>query len=113
MADKEIIFGTPIDLGITANKIQIRRINLKTDDSGEWQIGVDYDISSPARGESNGVSLIERYMVNAQIKVLRSEIANHLNIDENDVRTTLTLAQTETAVTEIALSKLAVLGLAN
>lgn len=113
MADREIVFGTPIDLGIFSSKIQIRRINLKTDDSGEWQIEVDYNVTSPERGFSEGVSLVERYIINAQIKVSRAEIANHLSMNEDEVRTTLTLAQTEAAVTEIALSKLAILGLAN
>ena len=112
MANRTITLSSAQSLGVEATEIEVRRINLASDDSGTWSIGVEVANTIPARGEDDSVSLTERHMVNAQIKVTRAEIASVASITEEQVRTDLTLAQTETYVTQIALGKLlTVLGL--
>lgn len=107
MANKTIAF-TAANLAVTTDKITVSRINLKPDNSGDWNIGVDFTVTSPVRNAGNDktVSIMERHMLSAVITVGRTEIATAANVTEEDVRTGLTLAQTETYVTQIALSKL-------
>jgi hypothetical protein len=112
MANRTIALSSAQSLGVETAEVEVRRINLASDDSGDWNIGVQLNTTQPERGTDDSVNLTERHMLAAQIKVARAEIASAAGISEDDVRTTLTLVQTETFVTQIALGKLlAVLGL--
>ena len=107
MANKTITFDS-VNIGVTTNKVTVNRINLATNDSGDWNIGVDFNISSPTRNVGNNptVSIAERHMMSSTLTVKRAEIATAADIAEEEVRTTLTLQETETYVTQIALQKL-------
>lgn len=112
MANKIIPLSSSQSLGIETGAIEVNNINLASDDSGQWNIGVSFDVTVPARGEDSSVNVNELHQARARIQVTRTEIAASQGIDEADVRTTLTLDQTETIVTTIALGKLlAVMGL--
>jgi hypothetical protein len=104
MNNIEIALSTPQNLGVTVDKIIVRRVNLKPDLSGEWQIGVDLNTSSPTRVEVEGLSPMERYLVGAQIIVTPEEIAAHAEIELSEVKN-LPLSQIQEHVTAIGLSK--------
>lgn len=107
MANKTIAFDGA-DLGVTTSSVVVSRINLKPDNSGDWNMGVDFAVESPSRNTSKdaSISIIERHMLNATITVKRSEIATAAGVTEEEVRTSLTLNQVETLVTTVALAKL-------
>lgn len=105
MANKTVSF-TSANIGVSTAQATVSRINLKPDGSGDWNIGLDFNVTSPSRNAAKDetVSLMERHLLSASIIVKRAEIA--AAITEEEVRTSLTLDQTETHVTTIALGKL-------
>lgn len=105
MPNKKITFDA-VGLNVTTNTVTVNRINLKPDNSGDWNIGVDFVVSTPSRTTTATVSIMERHIVSSTITVKKSEIAAAANITEEEVRTVLTLSQTETWVTQIAMAKL-------
>lgn len=105
MPNKEIAVLTA-NMNVEVVSVIINRINLKSDDSGEWNIGVDFKVQNPTRSIPASVSFQESHRASAQVKVSRQEVAAAAGISEDLVRTTLTLAQTENIVTQVAMSKL-------
>jgi len=103
---KEVKLPTTIAFEATASAVKVNRVNVAQDDSGDWQIGVQVEIETPARAGVPGIRLSESHRAGAQITVTRAEIAAKAGIDVGDVRTTVTLEQTETLVTQIAMGKL-------
>jgi hypothetical protein len=103
---KQIILSSSQNIGIEAQVINVKGVSLAPDNSGTWMIKVDVKCTNPQRSPNSSVSFIEKYIISAEITVLLPEIASLLQISESDVYTTLTLQQTEQAVSQIALSKL-------
>lgn len=112
MSNKIITLSSSQSLNVETDSIQVNNINLASDDSGTWNLGVRFNVTSPDRGEDASVRVNEHHQLGGRVTVTRAEIAAAEGIAEEDVRGTLTLEQTETVVTTIALGKLlAVLGL--
>ena len=97
---------TTIAFNVVSSSVKVNRVNVKQDGSGDWQIGVQMETETPDRVDVPGIRLNENHRAGAQITVTRAEIAAAAGISEDDVRTTLTLEQTETIVTTIAMGKL-------
>ena len=106
MANIEIPLSSAQSLGVDVDKVEVKRINLRSDGSGTWTIGVDLPTTTPARTEVESVNISERHMVSGNAIVTRQEIADAQGISVDDVRATLTLEQTEAVVTQIALGKI-------
>jgi hypothetical protein len=104
MADKTIAI-TSQNVGATAEAVVINRMNLKSDDSGDWSIGLSLTLANPERTEVEGIQVNERHKVNAQLTVTCAEIAAEASVAEEAVGS-LTMDQMETAVTDIAVNKL-------
>ena len=102
----EVVLPTTIAFGATASSVKVNRVNVKQDGSGDWQIGVQMETETPDRVDVPGIRLNENHRAGAQITVTRAEIAAGAGISEDEVRTSLTLEQTETIVTTIATGKL-------
>ena len=94
------------DLGIKTNKLRVTDIRLAPDDSGDWFIEIDLLPRKGVRNNEPTVSVRESHQISCIVKVSRQEIADFQGIPIEDVRTTLTLDQTETIITTISLSKL-------
>lgn len=102
---------TKQNIGIETDTILITSINLKPDNSGEWDIEVECKPIIPERPNNDDVNFMERHIIFARVKVTRAEIAVVEKITEEEVRTTLTLEQVEAIVTQLAKTK--VLGVLN
>lgn len=98
---------TDVGLGLTTHNIVVTKINLKPDNSGDWTIGINVAITCPNRNVANDatISIVERHMLAADITVKLSEILAATNAINVDV---LTVAQLQTAITQIAIAKAAV-----
>lgn len=106
MANKTINLSEAQNIGVTADKIVVNNINLKSDDSGLWTVGLALVLTAPDRTPVEGLSLNESHRIGFRVTVSRAEIAAAAGIDEEDVRSTLTLEQTETYVTTIAVGRI-------
>jgi hypothetical protein len=96
---------TSQNVGATAEAVVVNRMNLKSDDSGDWSVGLALTINNPERTEVTGARVNERHRVDAQITVTKAEVATEASVAEEAVGS-LTLDQTETAVTAIAKNKI-------
>lgn len=94
------------DLTVKATSYAVDRIRLKEDGSGDWVIRATVTTSNPERQDVENINLSERHTINARIIVTRQDIADQAGIDVDDVRSTLTLEQTETHATAVAVGKL-------
>ena len=96
-----------LDLPLKIRSYTISSINLSSDGRGIWNILVTVGLRTPNKSQNlAGVFINEKFNINARVEVTRAEIAAAANIDEEDVRNSLTLEQTENIVTQIALTKL-------
>ena len=106
MANKTINLSEAQNIGVTADQIVVNNINLKSDDSGLWTIGLALVLTAPDRTPVEGITFNENHRMGFRVNVTRAEIATAAGIDEADVRSTLTLEQTETHVTTIAVGRI-------
>jgi hypothetical protein len=117
---KQVALPTTIAFGATASAVNVNRVNVAQDDSGDWQIGVQLQTESPDRVGVGGLHLNENHRANAQITVTRKDILKAavaggvLGIDtetatEQEIRQAvraLSLEAVEGLVTQIAMGKL-------
>jgi len=104
MANKTIAISSQ-NVGAVTAEVVVNRLNLKSDDSGDWSVGLQLTITNPARAEVEGCRINENHKVGAQVTVTKAEIATEASVAEEAVGS-LTMDQIETAVTDIAVDKL-------
>jgi hypothetical protein len=102
---KIVNLGNAQDLGIKVNKIIVKDVKLAADYSGDWTIELELPPIRGIRNNDPSVSVREAHQITCLVKVTRQEIADHEGIPVEDVRSTLTLEQTETIITSISLAK--------
>ena len=97
---------TEQDLVVKTDAVEVLEIGLSPDNEGFWNILVRFNLSTPERPGGEVASLNERHEMSASTVVSRAEIAAVAGIPVEDVRTTLTLDQTQNLVTQIAMGKI-------
>jgi len=102
---KDVVLDPAADLQVNATKLRIMTIATRND--GQWVVRGRLLCSSPERNAAGDktVSLREAYDVKVQVRVMVSEVAAAAGIAEEDVSTSLTLAQVYGHVEDIAVAK--------
>ena len=73
---------TATNIGVEMVDIEVANINLSADDSGDWNIGVQVNLTVPDRAEVSGINLNENHNMRARMQVTRADIAAALLIEE-------------------------------
>jgi len=103
---------TPTNVGVEMVEVEVMNINLSADDSGDWNIGVRVNLTTPDRADVPNIKLNENHRMQARMTVTRADVATELSIAEADVLQ-LPTQDLKDAVNAIALARvLAVLGIA-
>ena len=103
---KDVAFDPVSDLQVTTANLRIMRINMKRE--GIWHAAGLVVAVSPARNpeNDNSVKINEKHDVRVSAKVTSAEVAAVAGITEEEVRTTLTLAQIDEHVGNVAVAKI-------
>lgn len=114
MANQAIVLGK--DAGIKVKSVEVQRVQYLTDGSGNWQIDFGVNFEWPVRTPNQAVTLRETYrgpfLIQGSVLVGGEDMAAASGIPKEALRTTLTLDQTETLITQLAMVKVfAVLGI--
>tara|TARA_R110000824_G_scaffold353996_1_gene541074 strand:+ start:79 stop:423 length:345 start_codon:yes stop_codon:yes gene_type:complete len=73
---------TATNIGVEMVEVEVANINLSADDSGDWNIGVQVNLTVPDRAEVSGINLNENHGMRARMTVTRADIAAALSIEE-------------------------------
>lgn len=103
---KKIELKSPIEIKSMIKRISVDSIELSTESDGTWKINWSFEIEENEKVTPSGLNISEHHSAGGGITVKRAEIATVASITEDQVRTMLTLYQTEMIVTQIALSKI-------
>jgi len=103
---------TPTNIGVEMVDAEVMNINLASDDSGDWNLGVRVNLTVPERAEVPGINLNENHRMQARMVVTRGDVAASLSIAEEAVLQ-LPTEDLKNAVNGIALARVkAKLGIA-
>jgi|10_taG_2_1085330.scaffolds.fasta_scaffold38908_2 hypothetical protein len=73
---------TPTNIGVEIVSAEVININLASDDSGDWNLGVRVNLTAPERADVAGIHLNENHRMQARMKVSRADVAAVHSIDE-------------------------------
>jgi len=105
MSNQIIPLEQHLDLKLCVESFVVRRIKLSPDESGDWTITLEANLSCGDRPEVAGVNLSEHHIVSTTAKVTRQNIADHLSITPEQVLSDLSISALKVAVTEITVAR--------
>ena len=76
---------SPTNIGVEMVDIEVININLASDDSGDWNLGVRVNLTVPDRADIPNIHLNENYRIQARLTVTRADVAAALSIAEEAV----------------------------